>query len=432
MITPTKRCVLLMAAGGLPALLIGVLAPGLWTIGMFWMPLVLVLLALDWVLAVRRPDIEVLAPHVVEVGAPFIVDLDIDPSRGWPQALELSLATGEKLRPAADDRIEPKHGERRVTLAFTPVRRGTDALERLWMRWTGPLGLARIQHQRALDHNVTITPDIRLVRDKGALLIREAQAGEVARVDRGEGSEFESLTEWRSGMDRRNIDWNHSSRHMKLLARELRIERNNQIVYAIDSGRVMCEPVAGLPRIDRAISAALLSAFAALKLGDRVALFGFDSKPRVSSGTVSGPRAFPLIQRLAADLEYSTNETNFTLGLATLAGSLTRRSLIIVFTEFTDQTGAELMIRATANMLSRHLVLFVVLTDDELEDMVGAEPMEIDDVSRAVTAAGIQRERRLVMSRLKHLGVHVMETPHDRVGPALVRQYLEFKRRNLL
>lgn len=233
-------------------------------------------------------------------------------------------------------------------------------------------------------------------------------------------------------MERRAIDWNQSARHMTLLAREYRIERNNQIVFAIDSGRVMCEPVGGLPRVDRAISAALLGAYSALKLGDRVSLFGFDSRPRISSGAVSGTRAFTQVQRLAAQLDYSTAETNFTLALATLSGELNRRSLIIVFTEFTDQTGAELMIRAAASLMARHLVLFVVLRDDELEEMAGAEPESVDHVSRAVIAAAMLRERRLVISRLKHVGIHVLEAAHDAVGPALVRQYLEFKRRNLL
>ncbi|MCK8332747.1 hypothetical protein, partial [Erwinia amylovora] len=86
------------------------------------------------------------------------------------------------------------------------------------------------------------------------------------------------------------------------------------------------------------------------------------------------------MQRLAGQLDYSTVETNYTLALATLAGDLTRRSLVVIFTEFTDPTGAELMIRAAVNLLRGHLVLFVILADDELEDLTGAEPLEIDDV----------------------------------------------------
>jgi len=294
------------------------------------------------------------------------------------------------------------------------------------------MGLAWRQRTLAIDHRVVITPDIRAVRDEGALLLRSAQAGQLARIDRGEGSEFEALTEWRSGMDRRAIDWKQSARHHVLLAKDMHVERNNQIVFAVDAGRAMADPVDGVPRVDRAVTAALLAAYVALKLGDRVSLFGFDARPRIASGAVTGVRAFPALQRLAGDLDYSTAETNHTLGLSTLAAGLTRRALVVIFTEITDQTGAELMIQAVDHLLASHLVLFVLIEDAELDALVAAAPVDVDAVSRAVTAAALLRERRLVTTRLRHLGIHVIEARHDRIGPALVRVYLDFKRRNLL
>jgi uncharacterized protein (DUF58 family) len=422
--------VLLMAAGAPPALLLGVLAPQLWFAGLVWVPMVLAFAALDLALAPRPPELKVESPGAIEIGAPLIVDVHL---AGKPiEGIELAVATGPKLMPRAEGRARLTRDENHAAIAFLPVRRGTDAVETLWSRWTGPFGLLWRQRIDRVDRSVVITPDIRPVRSSAHLLLRDAQIGEMARIDRGEGSEFEALAEWRSGMERRTIDWNQSARHLTLLARENRIERNNQLVFAIDTGRVMCEPIDGLPRVDRAITAALLGAYSALKLGDRVALFGFDSQPRISSGAVAGTRAFPLMQRLAGELDYSTAETNYTLALATLAGQLTRRSLIVIFTEFTDPTGAELMIRAAVNLLGGHLVLFVILADDELEALAAAEPLAIDDVSRAVIAASMLRERRIVQARLRHAGIHVLEARHDQVGPALVRQYLDFKRRNLL
>jgi uncharacterized protein (DUF58 family) len=432
LIVPTRRGVLLMAAGAPLSLLLAVALPAWWFVGLSWIPVVLALLFADALSAAGVPQLALRCPGSVEVGSPLIVQVEVTPKRAFPRGLEIAVSAGPKLRPAGDDRVGVRMGETALELAFNPVRRGSDGFDRLWWRWTGPLGLIWRQREQTIAMQVLITPDIRPVRESAQLLLRDAQAGEQARLDRGEGSEFEALAEWQSGRDRRTIDWRQSARHRKLLARETRIERNNQIVFAIDAGRAMSEPVDGLPRVDRAISAALLSAFAALKLGDRVALFGFDSRPRISSGAVSGARAFPLMQRLAAQLDYSSAETNHTLALATLAGGLTRRSLVVIFTEFTDQTGAELMIRSAAHLLGKHLVLFVVLEDSELEDLAAAEPRSIDDVSLAVTAAAMLRERRLVVSQLRHLGIHVLEARHDKVGPALVRQYLEFKRMNLL
>jgi uncharacterized protein (DUF58 family) len=163
-----------------------------------------------------------------------------------------------------------------------------------------------------------------------------------------------------------------------------------------------------------------------------VSLFGFDARPRIASGAVTGIRAFASLQRLASELDYSTAETNHTLALATLAGGLSRRALVVVFTEVTDETGAELMLRAAQHLLSRHLVVFVLIDDAELEALAAAPPDDIDAVSRAVTAAALLRQRRLVAARLRSLGIQVLETPHDRIGPALVASYLDFKRRNLL
>src|SRR3546814_2262300 len=73
-------------------------------------------------------------------------------------------------------------------------------------------------------------------------------------------------------MDRRAIDWTAAASHRKLFAKEYRVERDNRVVLAIDGGRTMAEPVDGLPRVDRAVSAALLLAYAGLKLGDRISL----------------------------------------------------------------------------------------------------------------------------------------------------------------
>ena len=68
-------------------------------------------------------------------------------------------------------------------------------------------------------------------------------------------------------MDRRRIDWKSSARHVHLYAKEFETERNNQIVFAFDCGQTMCEPIGGMPRIDRAVSAALVTSYVALKGG---------------------------------------------------------------------------------------------------------------------------------------------------------------------
>lgn len=437
MIYPTRLAVLLAAAVAPVALLVGIFLPGFWTAGLALLVLLIAAGAVDAFAGASARTVEVTCegPGAAGVGESFAVVVRATFSGAVPGAIETALgATGPVSAPMGwRAHAEMTGSGGAAAIVLKAERRGTVTLDSVWVRWKGPLGLVWKQRQLGLDQTVLISPDIRQVREQAPRMInRDALHGLIAQMQLGEGAEFEALADYRQGMDRRAIDWKTSARHTHLVAKEYRTERNNNIVMALDCGRAMCEPHGGLPRIDRAVSAALLTAFVALKDGDRVGLFAFDSRPRASSKPISGPRAFAMLQRVAAGIDYSDHETNYTLGIATLAESLARRSLIVIFTEFADSISAELMLEAVGALLKRHLVLFVVLRDEELEAFTAAEPTEPDDISRAVTASMLLRERRLVLTRLRHLGVHLVEATGDEAGPALVNAYLDLKRKALL
>ena len=194
----------------------------------------------------------------------------------------------------------------------------------------------------------------------------------------------------------------------------------------------MCEPVGGEPRIDRAVSAALATAYVALKGGDRVALFGFAARPELATPFVSDARAFHRLQSAAAGLDYHAQEPNFTLALATLAGRLQRRSLIVIFSDFTDPTSAELMIESIGRLVKRHLVLFVTLADEELDSISAAPPADMQALAMAITADSLLRQRALVLGKLRQLGVDEIEAPYDKVGPRVIDAYLRIKRKGAI
>ena len=281
--------------------------------------------------------------------------------------------------------------------------------------------------------SLLVTPDVEGVKEAALrLFARNAPLGAKPLRDAGEGTDFHALKDFQTGMDLADIDWKQSARHSKLIGREYRTERNHHVLLALDTGRLMSAPAAGLPRIDRAINAALLLAFVSLRMGDRVGLFAFDSRPRLASGLTSGQAAFLLLQKLATAIDYSTEETNFTLGLTALAGRLDRRALVVVFTDFADATSAELMIENVARLMRTHLVLFVVFRDDELESLVTREPRDAEDVTRAVIAERLLAQRGSVATRLKRMGAQIVDAPADGLSAGLLNGYLDVKRRGLI
>jgi uncharacterized protein (DUF58 family) len=434
LIYPTRAAVIATAAGAPIALIFVAMQPGRWVLAAAWPLAILLLTLLDAMRGNAPASARVDMPQHAYVGetrdCTVTVSVGSRPRRAW-----IALQSSPLVAPA-DKGIAPvplEDGRGAILLPLEMVRRGMARFDRLWLRWRGPLGLAWAQQTVEIDSAFPVLPDLRPVHDQGARIFqRYALEGLITQVSRGEGSDFDTLVDFRTGMDRRTIDWKQSARHMKLLAKQYRTERNNQIVFAVDAGRQMCEPIAGLPRVDRCVAAMLLTSWIALKLGDRVAVNAFDSRPRLASGLVSGTRAFSELERVAAQIDYSADETNYTYALTTLGARLTRRSMIILFTEFSDSVAANFLLRAIRRLVETHLVVVIVLRDEELEEIVGEEPESADDVTRAITAADLLRDRRVVLTRLQHSGVHVVESEYDKVGETLAQRYLELKRRDLL
>ena len=433
---PTARAALLVAAAAPAALLLAVLVPGSWAAAPLLGSAVLALVVLDALLAGRAEDLAIALLPEVEVGEPGWLTVLARFGGGWRSRVECALGSDARLLPGGHTKASLVRGadaawEARVE--FRPSRRGTAEFEELWLRWTGPLGLGARQSRRTIGQSVRVWPNVAPVRSPALqAFLRDAQFGLIARRIRGEGTMFEALSEFQPGMDKRRIDWKASARHAHLYAKEYEAERNNQIVFAFDCGQAMCEPVAGLPRIDRAVTAALTSAYVALKGGDRVALFGFAARPELFTPFVSDARQFKRLQVAAAGLDYRAQEPNFTLALATLAARLQRRSLVVVFSDFTDPTSAQLMIESVGRLTKRHVVLFVTMHDEELGGIATAPPADLQQLAMAVSADALLRQRALVLSQLRQRGVDVIEAPYEAIGTRLIDAYLKIKRRGAI
>lgn len=433
---PTPRAALLVAAAAPVALLLAVFVPGSWAAAPALGTLVLALVVIDALLAGRAEDVRLTLVPDVEVGEEGWLQLFARFSRGARSKVHCAIASDGRLLPGgrAEHALFPLEDDAwQVAIGYSPTRRGTGEIEELWLRWAGPLGLGARQLRKPVEQEVRVWPNLAPVRSPSLqAFLRNAEFGLIARRIRGEGTMFEALAEYQPGMDRRRIDWKASSRHSHLYVKEYEAERNNQIVFAFDCGQAMCEPVGGFPRIDRAVTAALTTAYVALKGGDKVALFGFAARPELFTPFVTDARDFRRLQQAAAGLDYHAQEPNFTLALATLAGRLQRRSLVVVFSDFTDPTSAQLMIESIGRLTKRHLVLFVTMQDEELEGMAQDDPHDLQRLAMAVSADALLRQRALVLSQLRQLGVDVIEAPHDRIGTRLIDSYLAIKRKGAI
>jgi len=320
-----------------------------------------------------------------------------------------------------------------VQLPIVPKRRGEVFVDAVWLRWRGPFGLAERAARVAIAGKIDVLPDVRGISSAAVQFFsRDAIDGIKVQQQKGEGAEFESLRDHAAGLDNRFIDWKRSAKHLKLLSKEFRVERNHQIMLAFDTGHLMAEPIEGLPRLDHAIHAGLLLGWISLRSGDYVGSFGFDAGVRQFMPPSRGLSYFIKLQSGSSQLAYQTEETNCTLGLAELNFRLKRRALVVLFTEFIDTTTAELLLESLHRMVNRHAVIFVTLRDPLLPGIIDAKPESFQNIAEAVVAHDLLRERAVVLERLTRMGVNCLEVPPRGLAVSLVNRYLTIKERGLL
>lgn len=436
---PTRRGVFLLATG-LPVSFAAItLTESWWQVALIWLAVALIALLIDMVFTTPRRAVTVQAkpPGLLYIGETDPLQLKLEIASPWkPMLADIGVSFNALVDPLPP--VQVLVGGDAIDVPVRALQRGLATLAYLNLRWTGPLGLMAAQHRLDVNAQMPVVPNTRAVaRDSVKLAFDDAILGLKQQRRKGQGSEFEALREFGSGMDRRHIDWKHSARHSKLLAKEFDTERNHNIIFAFDSGQLMGEPIANdqghmLTRLDRAINSGLMLAHVCLRAGDKIGLFSFDATVRRFLAPSGGAQAFPVFASESGRVEQGAFETNFTLGLTDLGRRLQRRSLIVVMSEFTDSTTAELMIENLGRLAKKHLVMFVTFTDRELGRIRGLEPKATVDVGRAVVADELLRERKVVLERLRRLGLMVLETAPEALSLTMIQRYLDIKERELI
>jgi uncharacterized protein (DUF58 family) len=434
--TPSRRLLSILVFTLPIAALPVVVHPSLWVLtGGMWLALLIGALIDARSLWPARVSIRATLARSVGVGDDLSVPIEVE-LRGRRPVTALLRAEVEAPLVAGDDVsavLAP--GATRHQLGLHAPRRGRGKMLATWVKLRGPLRLLdRIERVALLDAEVSVLPNVRRVRDFALEHFGLAGYQGSIHVGRsfGGGSELDSLSAYAQGMDLRSVDWKATARHQALMVRRYRPERNQRVIVCLDTGRLMGDPIDGLERLDHAIHAGLFVSHTALRGGDLVGLFAYADEPACWLPPASGLRHLERVTQASARLSVQTAETNHFLGLRDLMGKLGRRSLMIVFTEFTDATSAEIMIENLAQVAQKHLVLFVALDDPVIEVPLASRPDQLDAAARAVVAAGLREDRRRVLARLGRAGVDVVHGPPHRATLDLVSHYVRIKRRGLI
>ena len=248
----------------------------------------------------------------------------------------------------------------------------------------------------------------------------------------GRGTEFERLRDYQPDDDYRRIAWKATARRGRPVVVEHEVERSQNVLLAIDVGRLAAAPVGELQKLDYAVNAALVLAYVAAGLGDRVGLLVFADRVEQYLPPARGQRQFQRVLASLYGVEAQPVESDASRALLFLAGRNTKRSLVVLFTDLAEASEAEGLVARLALVARQHLMLCALIGDPDLLAIAASPPLDTRRAYESVVAQRLLDERRSIVERIEGRGGLVLDVPADRLSGEAVERYLEAKARTLL
>ncbi|MEO8248731.1 MAG: DUF58 domain-containing protein, partial [Burkholderiales bacterium] len=330
-------------------------------------------------------------------------------SLGVPTLLQLRLVNPGPLawQVAVFDEVDPRFAfdglpqkvtvppASRVDLRYTATARvrGIARFGVTQLRWVSRLGCFELREALGQPRDLRVYPNFAALARYAWLSgdRRLAQIGIKSYAQRGQGTDFRQLADYRTGDSLRHIDWKATLRQRRPIVRQFQDERDQCVFFLLDCGRRMRADegaqTSGASHFDEALNALMLLAHVALSEGDAVGAMTFggppgeqrDFAPRKGAATLNA-----LMNRLH-DIQPGATHSDYRDAAEHLLRVQRRRALVVVLTNFRDEDTAELR-PAIALLRRHHLVLIASLRERVLGTIARqpiADPRDAIDVAAA-------------------------------------------------
>jgi uncharacterized protein (DUF58 family) len=436
-LVPTRR-LLLGLLGGAVLVALATLSPLVWIAVAVYLAVLLAVAARDarrlpapgrFVVDRQLPDPYALgAEQIVLVGVscPAAAGLEAAVADHAPQPL---APTPRVVRGVFDER-----GQLLAEYATRSRRRGSFAFEALDLRVWRQGGWWIRQFRITLPAEVRVYPDVLAVRQYELAARRglRAYAGQRRARRPGAATAVAGLRDYLPGDEARRVNWKATARRDRPVTNEFEAERGQQLLIAVDCGRLMTAPAGHLTKLDHAVNAALLLAWVAESQGDRVGLLAFSDRVHGYLPPRRGAHQVHRINEMLYRLPGVYAEPEYADALSYLALQVRGRSLVVLLTDVLDADASSDLVAHALRLGGRHLVLVVAMADPEVLQAVRRPLASSAQVYEWAAGEELLAARRRAFETLQRGGVQSLDVQAGHLSPSLVERYLELKERSLI
>ena len=380
-------------------------------------------------------------PGAFALGVPVALNLALvnDSGHGWKVAVFDEVDPHFAFEGLPQDVAVPAGARVTIRYTATALQRGLAHFGVTQLRWRTRGGSFEVAQPLGQTSSHRVYPNFAAVAGYAWLAgdRRLAQIGIKTFAQRGRGTDFSQLSEYRAGDPARHIDWKATLRHGKAVVREYQDDRDQCVYFLLDCGRRMRADEGSSQRggshFDQALNALMLLSYVALREGDQVGALTFGTPegqgrafaPRKGVATLNA-----LMNRLH-DIQPHRTHSDYLGAARQLLLAQSKRSLVILLTNFRDEDAAEL--RPAVELLRRRHLVLVASLREEVLGSIAAQPLErANDATEVATAHLFEQSRRDAFARVVANDPLSVDVEPQRLAVTLVNRYHAVKRAGLL
>jgi uncharacterized protein (DUF58 family) len=321
-----------------------------------------------------------------------------------------------------------------IIYQLRPVKRGEYRFNQIRLFVSTSIGLIVRRFTCGAPADVKVYPSYLMLHQYELMAISNnlTELG-IKRIRRiGHHTEFEHIKEYVKGDDYRTINWKASARRSQLMVNTYQDERSQQIYNVIDKGRIMQSSFHGMTLLDYSINASLVLSFIAIHKEDKAGLITFANEFETFVPASKQAGQMQVILENLYRQQTNFGESDYSSLYVHLNKHISKRSLLIIYTNFENIIGMERQLNYMQQLARQHVVLAIFFENAELESFAARQPRTGEDYFQQVIAEKFIFEKRYVTTFLRQHGIYSVLTTPENLSVDVINKYLEMKATHLL
>lgn len=328
-----------------------------------------------------------------------------------------------------------KGQEKSFTYSLIPKERGEYTFGSLTIFASSLVGLVSRRYKNHTGKTLPVYPSfLKLQEFELSALKNEFLLGGMKKIRRlGQTMEFEQIKEYVMGDNIRNINWKATSKRNLLMVNQYEEERSQRIYMLIDKGRTMQMPFNGLSLLDYAINATMALSHIVLKKKDHPGVLTFSRKVENQVKADAKGHQLRRIAETLYNIETDFAESDFGRFYADLRRQITKRSLLLLFSNFETLDALKRQLPYLRAIAKNHLLIVVFFKNSEVHRLIYAgNRTSTPQVYDQIIAEKFEYEKKLIRYELMKYGIQSVYSEPESLSINVINKYIEVKARGLI